>query len=88
VAWVRLRHRLADAEIVWSDARTPRQAAAVVAAENESRCSRPMTPAARAALTDLARAVEGDRYAMARPTWQPGELQERVATVVRAAGRT
>jgi hypothetical protein len=47
-----------------------------------------MTRAGQSALTDLARAIEDDRYAVARPTWQPGELEERVATVVHAAGRT
>ena len=87
VAWAHLRRRLAASGIVWTDAHTPRQAAALVAEQIESRRGAAMDPAARAALTDLARAVEDHRYAVTPRVWEHAELEQRVATVLREAGR-
>jgi hypothetical protein len=86
IAWAHLRSRLAPTGIVWNDSHTPRQAAALVATEIERRGG-PMDPAARTALTELARAVEDHRYAMEPRTWQHAELEQRVATVLREVAR-
>jgi transglutaminase-like putative cysteine protease len=82
-AWAHLRKRLATSGIVWTDAQTTRQAAELVAAEIESRRGSPMDPAARASLTDLARAVEDHRYAVTPRVWLHAELEQRVADVLR-----
>ena len=87
VAWAHLRKRLATAGIGWSDAHTPRQAARAVQAEIEARRGAPMDPAARAALHDLAHAVEDHRYAVTPRTWEHAELEQRVATVLRDVTR-
>jgi transglutaminase-like putative cysteine protease len=87
VAWAHLRSRLAGSGIVWSDSHTPRQAAALVTAEVENRKDGPMAPEARAALRDLARAVEDHRYAVNPRVWEHAELEQRVATVLREATR-
>ena len=47
----------------------------------------PMDPAARTALTDLARAVEDHRYAVAPRVWDHADLEQRVATVLREASK-
>jgi hypothetical protein len=82
-AWAHLRKRLAASGIVWTDAHTTRQAAELVAAEIGSRRGSPMEPAARASLTDLARAVEDHRYAARPRVWSHAELEQRVADVLR-----
>ncbi len=87
VAWAHLRKRLAASGITFSDAHTPRQAARAVQAEIESRRGGPMEPAARAALTDLARAVEDHRYAVSPRAWEHAELEQRVAAVLRDVAR-
>ncbi|WNB87551.1 transglutaminase domain-containing protein [Cellulomonas sp. ATA003] len=86
-AWAHLRRRLATADITWSDAQTPRQAAAHVQAEVEARRDGPMDPEARTALLELARAVEDHRYALAPRTWEHAALEQRVATVLRDVAR-
>ncbi len=81
-AWRRLRDRLRRAGIVWSDAHTPRQAAALVRQQVIDARGTPLGEEADRALTALARAVEGDRYAPS-PEDLPGEqLQAWVGTVL------
>ena len=83
--WARLRERLAEHGVVWSDATTPRQAARLV---------RERLPAvhladphdlteARGALDNLVAAVETDRYTTRPPTWTAEELSAWVTAVER-----
>ena len=83
--WARLRERLAEHGVVWSDATTPRQAARMV---------RERLPAvdladphdlteARGALDNLVAAVETDRYTTRPATWTAEELSAWVAAVER-----
>ncbi|MDM8085823.1 DUF3488 and transglutaminase-like domain-containing protein [Cellulomonas cellasea] len=62
-AWTWLRGRLRRVPITWSDARTPRQAAAVIRARAEELRGEPLDAAADEALTRLTDAVERGRYA-------------------------
>jgi transglutaminase-like putative cysteine protease len=82
LAWRRLRDRLQRAGITWSDAHTPRQAAATVRDQVLARRGRPLSPDGDRALTELARAVERDRYAPSPDAHEPAELQEWIATVL------
>lgn len=82
IAWAHLRTRLAAAGIAWSDARTPQQVAAFVAAELVRRNGSPLRPEAETALRELALAVQEDRYAPNPRTWAHGELDRRVAVVL------
>jgi transglutaminase-like putative cysteine protease len=82
LAWRRLRDRLRRAGITWSDAHTPRQAAATVREQVLARRGRPLTPEGDRALTALARAVERDRYAPDPDAHEPAELQGWIATVL------
>ncbi|WP_066582124.1 DUF3488 and transglutaminase-like domain-containing protein [Cellulomonas timonensis] len=69
-AWGWLRGRLRRAHITWSDARTPRQAAALIRARAEQLRGEPLDDAADDALTRLTEAVERGRYAP-HPTQEP-----------------
>jgi hypothetical protein len=81
-AWRRLRDRLRRAGIVWSDAHTPRQAAAAVRDQVRSRRGRPLSGDADRALTALAAAVEQDRYAPAPTPHDAAELQAWIGAVL------
>lgn len=81
-AWPRLRDRLRRAGIVWSDAHTPRQAAAAVRDQVRNRRGRPLSGDADRALTALAAAVEQDRYAPAPTPHDPAELQAWIGAVL------
>ena len=83
IAWAHLRTRLAAAGIVWSDARTPRQVVALVTAELERRTGTAMRPEARDALTEMALAVQNDRYAPNPQARVLAELDECVSLVLR-----
>ncbi|RYV52478.1 transglutaminase TgpA family protein [Pengzhenrongella frigida] len=82
IAWERLRSRLGAAGITWSDSRTPRQVVELVSAELARRTGGPMRPESQAALRELARAVEDDRYAPSPSPWDHGELDARVTIVL------
>lgn len=82
VAWRRLRDRLRRAGITWSDAHTPRQAAAAVREQVVARRGRPLTPEGDRALAALAAAVEQDRYAPAPGPHEPAELQGWIGAVL------
>jgi transglutaminase-like putative cysteine protease len=75
-AWRRLRSRLRRADITWSDAHTPRQAAALVRQQVRTARGTPLGATADAALTALAAAVEGARYAP-RPAPVDAEVLQR-----------
>ncbi len=62
-AWTWLRGRLRRVPITWSDARTPRQAAALIRARAAEVRGEPLDAAADDALTSLTLAVERGRYA-------------------------
>ncbi|WP_298458404.1 DUF3488 and transglutaminase-like domain-containing protein [uncultured Cellulomonas sp.] len=85
VAWAHLRRRLAGSGITWTDAHTPRQVAAEIAAQLQARHGRPISPDARSALTDLARAVEDHRYAPAPRARVPADHEQQVAMILREA---
>ncbi len=82
LAWRRLRDRLRRAGVVWSDAHTPRQAAAAVREQVAARRGRPLTADADRALAALAAAVEQERYAPDPAGHEPAELQGWVAAVL------
>lgn len=82
VAWHRLRDRLRRAGITWSDAHTPRQAAATVREQVVARRGRPLSPEGDRALGALAAAVEQDRYAPAPAAHEPAELQGWIGAVL------
>ncbi|HEY5515724.1 MAG TPA: DUF3488 and transglutaminase-like domain-containing protein [Pengzhenrongella sp.] len=82
VPWKHLRVRLGAAGIAWSDARTPHQVAALVAAELVRRNGAPMRVEAEAALWELALAVQDHRYAPNPPAKDQGELERRVDVVL------
>jgi transglutaminase-like putative cysteine protease len=82
VAWHRLRDRLRRAGITWSDAQTPRQAAAAVREQVVTRRGHPLTPEGDRALAALAAAVEQDRYAPAPEAHEPAELQRWIGSVL------
>ena len=69
-AWRRLRRALARREVTWSDATTPRQAVLAVRDHLVERTGGDLEPDARAALVNLASAVERGRYAP-RPVAPP-----------------
>lgn len=81
-AWARVRARAAAAGITWTDGRTPRQVAALVAAELTARHGS-IRAEADAALRDIARAVEDERYALHPRAWADVELEHRVGVVLR-----
>ncbi|MGV8965442.1 MAG: transglutaminaseTgpA domain-containing protein [Cellulomonas sp.] len=83
IAWAHLRTRLAAVGIVWTDARTPRQVVALVAAELERRNGGSMRPEARDALAEVALAVQDDRYAPDPHARELSELEACVALVLR-----
>lgn len=62
-AWHTLRRRLARRRISWSDATTPRATVRAVQDRLEQICGRTLDGPALDALTELARAVEEERYA-------------------------
>lgn len=82
VAWRRLRDRLRRAGVEWSDAHTPRQAAAAVRDQVRSRRGRPLGQDADHALTALATAVERERYAPEPVAHDPAELQAWIGAVL------
>lgn len=82
VAWRRLRDRLRRAGVTWSDAHTPRQAAAAVREQVNARRGHPLTEEGDRALTALANAVERDRYAPVPSEHEPAELQRWVGAVL------
>jgi hypothetical protein len=81
-AWRRLRSRLRRADVTWSDAHTPRQAAALVRQQVTTARGTPLGHAADAALSALADAVEGARYAPRPPAVTPEDLQGWVGAVL------
>lgn len=81
-AWRRLRNRLRRADVTWSDAHTPRQAAALVRQQVRAARGTPLGTEADAALTALARAVEGARYAPRPQEITPEDLQKWVGAVL------
>ncbi|MBD3778658.1 MAG: DUF4129 domain-containing protein, partial [Micrococcales bacterium] len=81
-AWRRLRDRLRRAGVGWSDAHTPRQAAAAVRDQVVERRGRPLSPEAEQALAALATAVERERYAPEPGLPAPAELQAWLAEVL------
>lgn len=81
-AWTRLRALAATAAITWSDARTPRQVATLVAADLTAR-NGAIRAEADTALRDLARAVEDERYAPHPRAWEHDELEDRIGVVLR-----
>lgn len=81
-AWQLLRHRLRRAHVTWSDARTPRQAAALVRSQVDQARGRPLGTAADHALDLLVHAVEQDRYAPLPDRTDPHDLRRWVDTVV------
>ena len=83
VAWARLRARLGSVGITFSDARTPQQVAALVAAELARRGGAPMRAQAQDALNELALAVQDHRYAPNPRVWETGELERWVDAVQR-----
>lgn len=83
-AWSRLRERLAAAGIAWPDSRTPRQAVELVRAQVLEKRGEPLPERADAALVDLARAVEDERYAPVVRPRPSEELEEQVGEVLQA----
>lgn len=81
-AWRRLRDRLRRAGITWSDAHTPRQAAAAVREQVVRRRGHPLTEQGDRALAALAAAVEAERYAPAPDGHDPAELQAWLSAVL------
>ncbi|GGB97126.1 DUF3488 and transglutaminase-like domain-containing protein [Cellulomonas carbonis] len=77
-AWERLRARCAAAGVTWSDATTPRQAAAVVRTAWADRAG----PEAEEALRGLVAAVESARWAPEPPSWDARTLDEWVTDVI------
>jgi len=83
IAWNRLRDRLRVRGITWRDSTTPRQAAAFVEQTITAREGVTWGPPASRALHELARAVQDARYAPRQTEWPAGELENRIATVLR-----
>lgn len=83
IAWNRLRDRLRVRGITWRDSTTPRQAAAFVERTITAREGVAWGPPASRALHELARAVQDARYAPRQIEWPAGELENRIATVLR-----
>lgn len=81
-AWRRLRDRLRRAGVEWSDAHTPRQAAAAVRDQVRDRRGRPLSAEADRALAALATSVERERYAPDPDLPAPAELQAWLAAVL------
>lgn len=80
-AWERMRARLRPAQIVWSDARTPRQVVDLVRERVEAKGSA-LDADADAALVALATAVERERYAPNPEQADPHVLARQVERVV------
>ena len=83
VTWAHLRSRLAAEGFTWSQASTPRQVPGLLDADVELRTGTPLSPAARAALDELAHALETERYSPHPRAWEAGELEALVAVVLR-----
>lgn len=81
-AWERLRRRLGQAGVRWSDALTPRQAAAAARDGVAAARERPLGDKADAALARLAAAVEAERYAPRPPDVAPEQLRAWVGAVL------
>jgi transglutaminase-like putative cysteine protease len=77
-SWERLRARLLDRGVGWSDALTPRRAALVVLEALGERA----TEDSRAALRHLVAAVENERYAPVARPWDGDQLDLWVAAVL------
>ena len=86
--WARLRERLAEHGVVWSDATTPRQAARVV----QDRWPSPVDAdaaelmAARGALDNLVEALETERYTPRDVTASGAEMEAWLDAVERPLG--
>lgn len=76
--WAQLRTRLEAYDLTWSDATTPRQAAATI----RERIG-PEVPSALDALEHLVSAVENERYAPQHGAWSGAELEAWVDAVER-----
>ena len=78
--WTELRSRLRVHGVTWSDATTPRQAAAVI---RESRRAEPDAEEALGALDALVTAVENERYGPTPTVWPAEQLQAWVEAIER-----